>query len=432
MVHDDKWNIYARRNGPVNRFPDACARVCKYWMQVLSSFPPFWSYILFVLDEEQYYFSLADQLQWSGNLRFDLRIERRTHGIHHDLEAPRIDEAIRTLLPHISRCQSIWIDAPYTSSLLPLIRSLPGLKSDLETLILDCDFNDVGGSPVGMLATPCAPLLCPSLSTLRLSGHGLLSLCRNIENPRCDLQKLTELTLSSGDGICCPFPADIFLNALRQISQLETLEISNLELSCEDEDAVCEIMLDLHHLRRLTLSDLDTETFRYIIFSVYPRYVEEMSFTRCSWGDIDAPFLNSCDVYLEDITDFCDLDYVLESWRGISMKIKNCPGIVEELCKLIRKIPLGGSCPNLRFLDIVDCPTLPIDSLRESIHVRNSDDTPWDPSLDGPASPFIQSLDVHGDVPFLSPEELAWFESKTMCFSWEGCQPASVSFDVLS
>ncbi|KAL0952151.1 hypothetical protein HGRIS_008768 [Hohenbuehelia grisea] len=410
--------------GALNRFPNSCARVCKYWMQVMSSFPPFWSFIVFIIDDEEPCFSsLADQIQWTGNLRFGLRIDRRSQVINHDLEAPRIDEAIRALLPHISRCRSICISAPYTSGLMPLIRGLPGSKVDLIYLVLDCNFNDVGGSPAGMSATPCAPLLCPSLSTLRLSGHGLLSLCRNIENPCCDLRQLVELKLGSGDGIRYPFPADIFLNALRQISQLETLEISNLELSCEDEDAVSEIMLNLQHLRSLTLSDLDLTTFRYIVISVYPRYVEDLSFTRCSWGAIVVDFLNSRHVYLEDITDCHDLENYLESWQGISMTLKNCPDIVEELCKLIRQKEPDGihfRCHSLRYLKIVDCPTLPVDSLRESIAARNSDDPPWDPAVNGPASPFINSVVVLGDVPSLSPEDFAWFESKTMHFRWGG------------
>ncbi|KDR83185.1 hypothetical protein GALMADRAFT_239023 [Galerina marginata CBS 339.88] len=441
-------------------FPYSLAAVSPYWSEILSSYPEFWTLVVFFIDSR--HTSLAEAsliLKRSRKLPIHVVITRR-EGFrvrkHPDLhEKCQIAALVDILQPHWRRCESLHIDAHLSSSLpvVPTDFSLFDVAPQLFLLELipDClDEQENHGRQEGqegqegqedeeereeredILARfyTTRSEFAPGLRFLVVDGHNFRRGNEELELWIPNDSNLEYLTVvrhhppaSSTEEE--PYTLTNFCNQLDDFASLRYLKLQDIRFKYY---AGPHLTYDLS-VQYLHLVEVESD-FIDAFFEWMPQLsLSVLHITRSSLPKYEG--VENATLILEEITPECDLHDALGSWEGETLCIDNCKQfsdqVLEEMAYVLGPVPEDGepevcmSAPCLRRLILCRLSELSIRALKALVDLRNRMVDYNHPNWRTTTSfgPAIRSLAVvHCKVETLSAADEQWFRSRLVEFYW--------------
>ncbi|KAL0954446.1 hypothetical protein HGRIS_003422 [Hohenbuehelia grisea] len=373
----------------------------------MSLVPKFWTRLVIFIDQD-YPAPLKDQLEWSKNLPFEILCTKRVPDVVHPMEGRNIQACISDLAAHLSRCTNLFlIDIQYTSTLPSVITDLTADAASLQTLRLECREVD-GRKSISTWSAELARFSCPSLSRLSLDGANFMSA---FVSKTFDLQRITHFAVAHYCAAVrgTAFPTDILLDALSQMLQLTYLVIEDIDFS--QIEASRSVALPL--LQSLFLISLPKpmELLNCI-------ETEHDVFCGIYLSDCHPPVTHGMDNMTIPITEFLHLVNInysdsdvdipsisLFGWDARRFRIERSDTVSDIVQTLGHDINGQYAMEALYGITIIDCPTLSIPVLRETIAIRSTLSQP------------IEDLLLGGDLP-LSEEDIQFFYDHVPVFDW--------------
>ncbi|KAJ3557471.1 hypothetical protein NP233_g11735 [Leucocoprinus birnbaumii] len=137
---------------------------------------------------------------------------------------------------------------------------------------------------------------------------------------------------------------------------------------------------------------------------------------------------DTCDLVLEEVSDFGGRMSPLRYWQGCRLFCTGCTGVDDEFLKMLRtsflsqeprsqppgQFDVGLNARNLQSIHLNDCDNFSVAELKKVVEVRNGG------RLVGSMGPSceILELSVKGIRPELGEEDRVWFEERIMKFEW--------------
>ncbi|KDR83226.1 hypothetical protein GALMADRAFT_875141 [Galerina marginata CBS 339.88] len=461
-------------------FPNAVASVCTFWEDVLSSTPDFWTTLVFFLDKDPTGTEEVKRyLSYSPDLPIDVFMTRREDlcpppwGAEMS-ETPWVRENMECLMPHIHRCRTLHVDVTINISLPILPSHIPSSSTRLQTVSF---MSDVGlavwekdEEKHNFFAEPIVDrsergstfAFEPRLNTLSIDGRNFQQAIAENKSWLSELDDLEELTIFHYAPLalsretcasetdfdtheCDECRLDLYetLEKIEWFSSLINLKFDAVHFNISPAEHE-ETAFNLSFIGHLTFENMAPEIIQEIFRVCMLEGMEDLTsltFVHCPrLHEVKVPDFGIPSLYLLGLEEDVDLEPIVTAWDGTELSITGCASFSDAFLQLLGtpEVPesdgddnesdeeseLGPTflCNEMTSLDIhtVGPPTFPVGALRKMVEARGcmvdySDDN-WKQSLGfGPA---IVRLNVSGQVPELSTEELAWFRSRILWFSW--------------
>ncbi len=458
-------------------FPYNCARVCTKWRDILSSYPAFWTRLVFFIDSQPTSLSDAEErLRWSRNLPIDVIITYRLELPNSSNKEQRlwIGSLMDVLLPHIGRCRMLHVDA-FSSSSLPSFQFQAGVHYRapfLTDLSLSCEQDDKNSpsdfnytthededdqNPLTDLKYWDSPFSCLSLKNVTIDGLTLRRACSNDVhwlNSQTHIEQLAivESKFLPGSDFDNKIP-DPNAHHLSLLSALDFIESVNTKLAylrlhnftfyldtCASFPTYNYSLPLLHTLLLANVSlSSAKELFRLCAFpSLSVLHLSE--FKELDRAIFDSMSIDVAALFLSLIDDL-DIAKFLGGWYGYGLCLMKCfwtsDTLLHELTKTCETAegippPEGGKnflCPNMSVIFLMLCPIFSVDSVKKLVESRNHyvdyGNEEWQTTTRfGPAIRTLVVKNVIG-MPLnvkgrgLHEEDEKWFKERLVDFTWE-------------
>ncbi|KDR83201.1 hypothetical protein GALMADRAFT_874254 [Galerina marginata CBS 339.88] len=461
-------------------FPNAVASVCPFWEDVLSSTPEFWTTLVFFLDSDPTATKRVKKyLSWSRDLPIDVFMTRRVDLCHSPwmaeiLETPWVRDNMNCLMPHIRRCRTLHVDVTINISLPVLPSHIRSSSTRLRTISFMSDIGltvwEKDEGKHNFFAEPIvdrsergsAFAFKPRLNILSIDGRNFQRAVAENKSWLLEMNDLEELTIfqyaplamsretcasetSFDTHKCDECRLDLYetLETIESFSSLMNLKFNAVHFDISPADHE-EKTFDFSFVGNLTFEDMAPEIIQEIFRVCSLEDVQDLAsltFTRCPrLHQVELPDIAASSLCLSRLEEDVDLEPILASWHGIDLSICDCASFSDALIQLLgtdNAPELDGDddeideesdsepsflCHGMNSLDIhsVGPPRYSVGALCKMVEARgcmvNFSDDNWRQGLGW--GPTITRLNVTGQVPELSTEDLAWFRSRTLRFFW--------------
>ncbi|KAF8902615.1 hypothetical protein CPB84DRAFT_1961562 [Gymnopilus junonius] len=322
-------------------FPGCITKVCKKWKKLIRSIPHFSTRVIIFVDEPISLSSLQDRFSVSKTLLIKVFVVRKDYEATEDtLEKGRIKEAMKALVPHVTRCQVVVFDVLHDSS-LPRITYFSGKAAKLRTLRMKSRQYGTAVPYISQQPTPSLrpnpkAFLCPRLQYLDLDGR-VFVMAMSIEGWAESIRMLTKKRLT----VCnlsplADFNLDDLLTALSQLGHLTELKLSNVELDIPSNIG--------GSFSPLFIQNFELEGLkRNFLGGFFNHHYNKI--------DVSRIILDNCELGLID--HLASWHLILRTFKGrryhricqaverFGLHIENCPGLDDSLI-----IALSNFCPS--------------------------------------------------------------------------------------
>ncbi|KAF9564202.1 hypothetical protein CPC08DRAFT_273135 [Agrocybe pediades] len=405
------------------RFPFTLADVSKFWEEILSTTPAYWSQIIFHLDSASDVLDkLEHRLLWSANLPLDIvilgRVYKPSTSYRLSREAQQLSVAMKFLVPHIHRCRSILVETRLTSTLSVAFNTVFAEESPdlLSSVCFLAGFADAGRSTV---ARPSRlPLQSmPLLTSLALCGkdfyalHGVwLPLQTNLHHlviSNCHLRNLN---------------FEYVMRSIHMLENLDCLKLKDILFKVDPSLPALSIPISILtlHLDEIAVEMLQ-ELFRLCEFDE----LDELHIARSFIPYDTIPSVER--MVLEDIPVVYNfrLELILAAWDGLFLWLGDYKGSTDSVLDALRTCDtfsgLGYNCHWLEKLFLYRLPSVSLKKLKKLIKRRNQDIDYADPNWRDIVydAPVIHTLSVvRCDIVPLTQEDIGWFQDRVKNFTY--------------
>lgn len=291
-------------------FPDSVASVCTQWRDVVSSVSAFWSFILIAVDENRPtpLTVVSRHLSHSRNQLLDIQIRQLCLPWHPRLyrsseqpenredpgERDRVAAVMNLIMPHQGRLHDLYFNILHRTSMPRPYMDFHGIFPRLENLTMIYNLED---GQDDRLALPMCPLNAPILGFLDVAGPVLRQFHESSTTwPFPDLGIL----LVGPYPEYPPWPVADFAACLRDITELEILEMEDLELADSEPDGAESLdvlqLLSIERMRGDVLGNLnallgfpitDQVTYDSCSIPTHVRLFDNMT-RRCRFTHMDS------------------------------------------------------------------------------------------------------------------------------------------------
>ncbi|EIW85759.1 hypothetical protein CONPUDRAFT_142189 [Coniophora puteana RWD-64-598 SS2] len=334
LYHDAKTSAC---DDPSAGFPFSPAHVCRYWLDILSLKPSYWSTIIVPLHLPLVpsILSIYSDVLGQQSTISECRIYCNSSPcLPSSTENSRINAAMRALAPHLHKCETISICPRYCSSTVLASRYLNGL--DTERLVyfsLFCSETDTTED------AHFTSFTCTRLLWLYMDAKTLISFAWS-EGSKCgeDFDGRLRVYVK----LYCPSNGPSYLAPSALITALVTLTKRSECIDCLNIDGVSFDKESVHppalqddiNVITVELTDLHGAILREFFLRFEGGDGRIVQATRCTFDSPiimqDVPIL-----YLEGMDDGAAVLCALRHWDGTSLEIKNCPGFTDAALNML-------------------------------------------------------------------------------------------------
>ena len=398
-------------------FPYCVARVCKKWLEIIRSAPHFATRVVIFVDKPISLKELQSQFSDSGSLLIKVFVIREDYTAAADpLEADRVADVMKVLVPNVTRSKAVVFDLLHNSSLPPMTR-FSGNAAELRTLKMKSRNYEAVQRP---LPSNARPFECPSLQFIELNG------CSFVEALRIPLwvdslymlskKHLAIINLSSAD--VQDFDLRDLMVAISRMGHLTSLKLSHVELdhrSCLARwpPALFVQNLEFEGLKRDVMTGF---------FAGYGNKTDVSNFhlKECQLGCVKC--LRSWHLALEGIDVEEDVTFFISKWDGFGLQIIDCPGVTNNVLQLLSRTQRSTNslyCPTLRQLRLSPFPSVTVEAVKNLVTTRQakSDGFKVGSSTSRPLPMY--AISMTGAGPPLPTEDAAWFKKCLEAFVWD-------------
>ncbi|KAG5637697.1 hypothetical protein H0H81_003552, partial [Sphagnurus paluster] len=400
-------------------FPHSLSTVCTAWRELMSKIPIFWTrLVIFVGGQHETLLSdVRLYLEWSQEFYITVHVTRSLFEVPEQLYVHDAHEyahsrgLIDILAPHFHRMKALSFSLHQSSSLPRLFDDLQGPALHLESLILECKYDD-GRNEDELTPEDLPPILLPRLRQLSIDGRSLLriydtaSWLFDISSKEMIGLEISRFT-PSHDGRSIDLHD--FLGSISG-AELDIVRIRDVSFTWRHYPIERIPLFCYWHFSDVYFEDLGPGVIGEFIRAIGSLILRHVHITRCPLA-ASAKALPAGELVIEDIGDPAGLVAFIRNWRGEVLTLTKCPtGVVDAVLGVMAIIQGDPINPDLFFVPCVrdlclrDCEDFEFWKLRELYDLRTN------------LGPSTLRIRMDGRSPVLSVEDAEWVDQNATLF----------------
>ena len=428
----------------------ALASVCPSWEFAMLLTPEFWTYINLLLDMPDFSVaSVSSVLVRSRNLVLQEVnfIRYMSIAMNGEDERARVMMGMQAIAPHMHRCRSIMFNVQFSSSLPSFPNDFHGNAEYLESLILNCVEDDGGAvstvSEMSLSPVHREPFHCPHLSSLTIDGRNYFNAYQQNLNWTEMFPVISALSISRFTPVAIRSesftPSALTLSLIPFRYRLTYLCIDDLRLDdspipeLDDDDDMFDF--DEPAPETIVITNMyDTHCVDQIL-----KFLGEPSNLDITHCRLARERFSCNNISLKDIDRREDLLRFLTVCIAKDLVIDSCPGFGDEVLNAMMtanadhgRMLYECGAHYVEELSISNCVEFSISTLKQLVENRKQLIENWKQLVEiqsGPPDIFsirppspINVLQLSGNVPEVSSEDIEWFRGHVSDFFYDPTQ----------